>query len=335
MAIQFLILIGSLFVLTFGAEFLVRGAAGVARKLGVSTFFIGLTIVGFGTSTPELATGVTAALKARTDAAYSDVNIGNVVGSNIFNIAVILGITALICPIPIKVKQVRSEVLIVVATAFLPLAALVLGGEYPRWFGVVLVALLLGFLVRGYIQGRQEGSDETAAEAELEKELGLDKPGVLQRTPAQIGLILTGLVALAGGSYFLVDSAVTIARSFGISELVIALTIVSAGTSAPELFTSFVAALRKQSDISVGNILGSSIFNVLGILGVSTIVTPQVANKQVLYLDVPVMIVSSLALLPIMLRTARIGRVEGGVMLVGYLVYLGVLFFFAPGWFGG
>lgn len=321
------VLVVSLVVLTLGAEALVRGAAGVARSLGVSSFFIGLTIVGFGTSTPELATGLVAAWSGNPD-----INIGNVVGSNIFNIAVILGFTALLCPIPVRLEVVRKETLLVIAVAFVPLLAAA-GGALQRWEGALMVAALVWYVHRGYRQGRKEAKEEAArVERELETELGLrsDDP----RTPLRIAQIVVGLVLLVVGARFLTSSAVDIARALGVSELAIALTIVAAGTSAPELVTSLVAAVRKQSDISVGNILGSNIFNVLGILGVTTVVAPQRVKDQVLYLDTPVMLLASVALLPIMTSQARISRTEGAALLAGYGAYLVLLFLFAPGWFG-
>jgi len=320
------ILVGSLFLLTLGAEALVRGAAGIARSLGVSSFFIGLTIVGFGTSTPELATGLSAAWSGNPD-----INIGNVVGSNIFNIAVILGVTALLCPIPVRLEVVRRETLLVIAVAFIPLLA-ALGGSLQRWEGALMVAGLVWFVHRGYRAGRREAREESERlERELESELGIraDRP----RMGLRLAQIVAGLALLVVGARFLTSSAVDIARTLGVSELVIALTIVAAGTSAPELVTSLVAAVRKQSDISVGNILGSNIFNVLGILGITTTVAPQRVNQQVLWLDTPVMLLASIALLPIMTSQARISRAEGACLLVGYAAYLTVLFTLAPGWF--
>lgn len=321
------ILVVSLLVLTVGAESLVRGASGIARAMGVSSFFIGLTIVGFGTSTPELATGLTAAWSGNPD-----INIGNVVGSNIFNIAVILGVTALLCPIPVRLEVVRRETMLVIAVAFVPLIAAA-GGALQRWEGALMVAGLVWYLHRGYRAARKEARDERERlERELDSELGInpDRP----RTVLRLAQIAAGLVMLVVGARFLTSSAVDIARVLGVSELVIALTIVAAGTSAPELVTSLVAAVRRQSDISVGNILGSNIFNVLGILGVTTLVAPQRVRDQVLWLDTPVMIALSIALLPIVTSRARISRAEGAALLIAYGAYLSVLFLFAPSWFG-
>ncbi|MCC6697368.1 MAG: calcium/sodium antiporter [Candidatus Hydrogenedentes bacterium] len=321
-------LLASLLIMTLGAEVLVRGASALARKFGVSSFFIGLTIVGFGTSAPELATGITAALKG-----FSDINIGNVVGSNIFNLACTLGITALIAPIIVNARVVRSEVILVIATAFLPLLAGLTGRDITRLEGAVLTACFVAFLIRGYRNGRKE--DPKLAEGlahELEEELAV--PGV-KTVPAwlAIGLVVAGLALLVAGSHLLVQSSVAIARRFGVSELVIALTIVSAGTSAPELVTSLVAAVRKQPDISIGNILGSNIFNVLAILGITSLVKPQHVSDQVIWFDTPLLIVLSIACLPIMMSHHRISRSEGAVLFAFYIIYTLALYTVIPAWF--
>jgi cation:H+ antiporter len=319
-------LLCSLVILTLGAEALVRGATGIARRFGVSSFFIGLTIVGFGTSTPELATGITSTLKG-----YADINIGNVVGSNIFNIALILGFTALIAPIPVNTSVVRGEVWLVILTAFIPFVAILTGGEITRIEGLLMAAGLVAFLVRGYRSARAENR-ETGAEIakELDERLGAEAAGPFVRLPLAVAYVAFGLLMLVGGSNLLVDSSVQIARGLGVSELVISLTIISAGTSAPELVTSLVAALRKQSDISIGNILGSNIFNVLGILGITSIVRNQQVNSQVLWLDVPVMIGLSIACMPIMMSHRKISRIEGAFLLFVFLAYITALFTVVP-----
>lgn len=327
MLVNLLLLVLALVVLTIGAELLVRGAAAIARRLGVSSFFIGLTIVGFGTSAPELATGISSALRG-----HADINVGNVIGSNIFNIAMILGITALIRPIAVQLQIVRAETAIVICVACIPFATVVTGGRVTWWMGALMLAALFIYLWRGYLAGKRDGAAEAEAAQELEKELGIT-PARAARPLVSLLLIGMGLAALVGGSIVLVDSSVSIARSLGVSELVIALTIVSAGTSAPELVTSLVAAVRRQSDIAIGNILGSNIFNILGILGVTSMIKEQDITRQSLLLDTPVMIVASIALLPIMSSHAKISRTEGALLLVGYAAYVAVLFVFAPAWF--
>lgn len=320
----------SLVVLTGGAELLVRGAVSVARRFGLSSFFIGLTIVGFGTSTPELCTSLTAAARGSGDLA-----VGNVVGSNTFNIAVILGITALLSPIAIRLEVVRRELLVVMAVGLVPLVVAVSGGRIGRAAGAIMVVLLAVYLWRGYVVGRAQASEEeTAAERELEREFGATAAGWRGHGAVHGAMIVAGLALLVGGSWVLVYSASSIARGLGVSELVIGLTIVAAGTSAPELVTSLVAALRRQSDISVGNILGSNIFNILGILGLTCVVSPQQVSRQVLVLDLPVMLLASAVCLPIMFSGARISRSEGLMMLSGYTLYAYALFAWAPAWFG-
>jgi cation:H+ antiporter len=214
----------------------------------------------------------------------------------------------------------------VAAVSCLPFVALATGNTVTRWQGLAMVALLGAYLWRGYLSGRREESARQAElEAELEREVGLnpDKPA----SPVIALLsIAAGLALLVGGSFLLVRSASDIARGFGISELVIGLTVVALGTSAPELFTSVVAAIRKQSDIAVGNILGSNIFNILGILGITAAVSPQAIAPQVFRLDAPLMLATALLLAVFMRTGSKLSRVEGGVMLAGYVAYIAYLY---------
>jgi len=324
-----LVLLAALLLLTLGAEGLVRGATAIGRKLGLSSFFIGMTIVGFGTSTPELFTSLDAALAGK-----SDIAVGNVVGSNIFNIAAILGITALICPIPVQLGIVRKEVFVVIAVAVLPYLALLDNDRLGRAVGVVLFGLLVLHITLGYLAGKRDSARKTeAAIEELERETGAAARAWWTTTGASVLWIALGLGLLVWGSDLLVGSASSIARELGVSELAIALTIVSGGTSAPELFTSVVAAKRKQPDIAIGNVLGSNIFNVLGILGLTCVVAPQALAPQLFALDVPFLILLSLALLPIVTSAQRISRTEGIALLGAYVAYVVVLFSYAPAWF--
>jgi cation:H+ antiporter len=310
----------SLVALAIGAELLVRGAVAVARRAGLSSFFIGLTIVGFGTSTPELAATLRAALDGRTD-----LGIGNVIGSNIMNIAVILGATAVLRPIHVRLGQVRREVWVVIAVAFAPLLALTAGQHLVRWHGAMLLAGLSVFLVWGYRRGRAEAA-QTEAVAELLGDPPVPAGKRRLSLALAIPLVFTGLGVLVWASGLLVESASAIARGFGVSELAIGLTIVAAGTSAPELVTSLVAAARGQSDVAVGNVLGSNVFNVLGILGTSCVVVPQAVPARALWLDTPVMLVVSVALLPLLSTGSRLSRGEGVALLLGYAVYASALF---------
>ncbi len=330
-----LLLILSLVLLTAGAEVLVRGAVVLALRLGVSSFFVGLTIVGFGTSAPELATGIAAGLDGKPD-----IVMGNVVGSNILNIALILGLASLVRPTPVRTSLVKAEVIAVIAISFVVWILAYTGGGMTRVEGAALFAILILFLIRGYIVGRREGADvdpvvETIAHT-------ADDPTPAQPTLRQrlgksplfnLSLVLVGLVTLTLSSRLLVDSASSIARTLGVSELVIALTIVAGGTSMPELATSVMAAIRKQSDIAVGNILGSNIFNLCCILGIVSMIAPPSVSEQILWLDAPVMLVLSLALLPILFTGSRISRAEGLVLLTAVVVYTVALFTVAPKWF--
>lgn len=319
-----LLLLGSLAALVTGAAMLVRGAAGIGERLGLSSLFIGLTLVGCGTSMPELAASLAASARGEPTLA-----VGNVLGSNVFNVAFILGLTAFLCPIHVQFAAIRREVWVVVATAVLPFAALLSGGRLERWFGALLLGGLVLYLGFAYRAGRREqGEDARRVAEELKSELGLPRTG--GPSALALGLLVAfGVVALVLGSIGMVHSASLLARHLSVSELAIGLTVVAAGTSSPELFTSVVAALRKQPDIAVGNVLGSNIFNVLGILGLTSLIEPQEVAARALRLDVPVMLAASLALVPIAWSGARISRVEGGLLLLGYVVYVAVQFAWA------
>lgn len=326
-----LLLFGSLIVLVFGAEVLVRGASGLAIRLAVSSFFIGLTIVGFGTSTPELATSVVAAIQD-----FDDIAVGNVLGSNIFNIAMVLGVTAVIAPVAVKLHMVRQEVVIVLLVSLVPFAAWLTGGVLPRWMGAALLLGLVAYVYRGYRLGRREGvDDDPSLRRKLDDVTPIPATRWTTSWAVQIAFILAGLALLVIGSSMLVDASVSIARKMGISELVIGLTVVAVGTSAPELFTSLVATVRRQGDIAVGNILGSNIFNILGILGLTCLVQPQVLKQQTLWLDLPFMVLLSAACIPIMASGGKISRGEGGALVAVYVGYIVLLLTAAPGWFAG
>lgn len=327
----------SLVLLTVGAEALVRGSVVLALRLGVSSFFIGLTIVGFGTSAPELATGIAAGLDNKPD-----IVIGNVVGSNILNVALILGAASLITPTPVKTRLVRAEVAVVIAISALAWLLAYTGRHVTRVEGALLIAILLIHLVRGYFVGRREGADpdstvEAIAHETDDAEPASASPSWRRRMAKSAlfngALVLVGLAILTLSSRLLVDSASSIARSLGVSELAIALTIVAGGTSMPELATSVMAAFRKQADIAVGNILGSNIFNLCGILGVVSLIAPPTVSEQVLWLDAPVMLALAVALVPILFTGARISRGEGLALLAVVVLYTVTLFTLAPRWF--
>jgi len=296
------LLLGGLVGLFLGGEALVRGAVGGARRLAIPPLLIGLTVVGFGTSTPELLVSVDAALRG-----VPDIAIGNIVGSNIGNILLIVGLSALIWPIRVLGGTLARDtaVMMAAAVALIPLFWL---GEMGRLSGAVLVAGLAAYLVRAY---RQPGPD-----------LVIHDPSPVMPLWRAAVWVVVGLGALMLGARLLVDGAVSIARDFGVSEAFIGLTIVAIGTSLPELATSLIAALRRQSEIAIGNIVGSNIFNVLGILGVTALIAPIPVAGRFLTFDLPVMIAASAVLTALLLLRPSIGRATGLGLLLAYAVYV-------------
>jgi cation:H+ antiporter len=318
-----LTLVLSLVVVTLGAEALVRGASSLARRAGVSPLFIGLTIVGFGTSTPELGASL-----AATFAGSSDVAVGNVVGSNIFNVAVILGLTAIFRPIRIQLVALRRDLGVAILAACLPWLAVTSGGVIPRWLGGAFLVAQVVYLLGAYRAARNDSADQqriAAAEVDSALALAPRSSSLGERTWVQVVLVLAGLAFLTIGSRVFVHSALQLARAHGISELVIGLTIVAAGTSLPELVTSIVAAVRRSTDIAVGNVIGSNIFNMFGILGISAAVSPQAVPQLVLLRDTPIMLAATVALIPILRTGGVMSRREGALLLVAYAAYLATM----------
>ncbi len=308
------------FCLIGGAELLVRGASRLAAAVGISPLVIGLTVVAFGTSAPELAVSVLSA-----SAGQADIAVGNVVGSNIFNVLFILGLSALITPLVVAQQVVRLEVPLMVGTAML-LPLLALDGRLGRLDGLLLFGGILVYTVWSIRRSRQETA---AVQEEYDWEFGAQadpapKPGGTWR---QLGLIVAGLVLLVAGSNWLVDGAVAIARAFGVSELIIGLTIIAAGTSMPEVATSIMASIRGERDIAVGNVVGSNIFNILAVLGLTSLVSPVgvTVSATAMAFDIPVMIAVSVACLPIFFTGHRIARWEGGLFFGLYLAYTSYL----------
>ena len=306
------VLILGLVALTFGAEGLVRGSASLAIRLGLTPLIIGLTIVAFGTSTPELVVSLGASLNNQ-----ADISIGNVVGSNIFNIGIILGLTALLCPVKVSLQVIKHDCPIMIAVSLFALF-LITEGTISRLAGIVLFTVLVAYTGFTIWLAKKEVS------AEIERQFQDGVPSQSKSLYIDLLFIVGGLLLLVAGSHLLVVSATDIARFIGISEAVIALTIIAAGTSMPELATSLVAALRYQPDIAVGNVVGSNIFNILGILGVSSIAKPLSATG-ITGLDLWVMVAFAIALLPMMYTELKLQRWEGGLLLVGYVVYIWVL----------
>jgi len=298
-------------LLYVGGEALVRGAAGLALRIGLTPLAVGLTVVAFGTSCPELAVSMSAALEGR-----GDVSMGNVVGSNIANIGLILGLTALIKPINVHLQLLRFDVplMVAVSVAFvLSVSDRTLG----RTEGAFLVLGLILYVLVVLRLARQEGK---AVHAEYAAELAEDVPKV-GNLATQLALIAAGLVMLVLGGRLFVDGAVALARMLEISEAVIGLTVVAIGTSLPELSASLVAAFRGHSDIAVGNIVGSNLFNILSILGITGLVKP-IVFPGIDGVDFAVMLMMCLALFPLLWTGNRLNRFEGAILLLGYAAYL-------------
>ncbi len=298
-------------MLYFGAEWLVRGGAGLGLLLGLSPLVIGLTIVAFGTSAPELGVSLSSALRGQGDIAA-----GNVVGSNICNIGLILGLAALISPVHVQPQLLRRDVPLMVAASGV-LVWLLWSGTVTRWQGGLLVAALVAYLTYSVMEARRH----PAPLPEEAEEAVSHAPQSVWRS---IGLVVLGLVVLVFGSQLFVDGAVRIARLLGMSEAMIGLTIVSIGTSLPELASTVVAAVRGHSGIAVGNVVGSNLFNILSIIGLTSVVTPLHATG-ITPVDLLVMLSFAIAVWPLAWTGARFNRLEGTGLILAYAFYLGWL----------
>lgn len=313
---MYLWLILGLATLVVGGEFLVRGAVGIAKKFHISTLVIGMTVVSFGTSAPELMVSLNAAAEG-----HSAIAVGNVIGSNIANLALVLGLTVLIFPI---VVDRNSKV---IDWPFMMFASLlfyffVIDFTIERWEGAVLFAFLVAFTVFLVWNSRKATKKEIAAQVDEEDdEIAKVKDNSLLST----GFLILGLVALYFGAEWLLEGAVGIATSFGMEERVIAVTIVAFGTSVPELVTSAVAAFRQQTDISVGNLIGSNIFNIMAVVGLTATVQPMELvgeDRNLVSFDMWWVLAIAAVLLPIMLIGKKIGRFKGALLLGSYIVYI-------------
>jgi cation:H+ antiporter len=308
------ILIG-LVLLVVGGELLVRGAVSSAKALGVSPLLIGLTLVGFGTSTPELVTSVTAALQDSPGIA-----VGNVVGSNTANILLILGVSAIIYPMAVDPKGFKRDAVMLVVAALAGLAV-VLYGFMNAIVGAIFIAALIAYIVYVYLQERT-APDEAALVAEHRAE---DAPKGPSNMVLSIGMAVVGIAITIFGARFLVDGASGLAKGFGVSDTIIGLTIVAVGTSMPELITSVMAAIRKHSDVAYGNIIGSNIYNILFILGATSIIQPIQIPEQIAQFDIWVMLAAT-ALLVFFARSGfKLQRWEGFAFLGAYVAYTAYL----------
>ena len=304
--------VAGLAALTFGGDFLVRGASDIAARFGVSPLLIGLTLVGFGTSTPELVTSLQAAFNNSPGIA-----VGNVVGSNIANILLILGITALIRPFPVGAAAFRRDGAMLVIASLMCLGV-VLTGALSLTFGVVFVIVLLGYVLFSVVQER------TAKTADAAPETVKAKPstaGFLKDS----AFVVAGLILVILGARWLVGGSITLAGILGVPDTVIGLTVVAVGTSLPELVTSMAAAWRGKGDLAFGNIIGSNIFNVLFILGATAIIKPIPVPPVIAAVDIWVMLAATAALVVVAVSSWRVTRLEGGLLLGGYIGYTAFL----------
>lgn len=316
MTTSILFVIG-LVLLILGAESLVRGASRVAALLGVSPLVIGLTVVAFGTSSPELVVSIQSSMIGQ-----SDIALGNIVGSNIFNVLFILGISAIIAPLTVSQQLVRLDVPIMILVSILTLI-FSYSGKISSIEGIILflgVVSYTGFLI---FQSRREG----VVQQEYIREFGIHNENKMRGVTVNVIFIAGGLLLLVIGSRWFLNGAVFLARSFGISEFVIGLTLVAAGTSLPEVATSIVAAIRGERDIAVGNVVGSNIFNILAVLGLSAVFAPGGINvsSSALHFDIPVMIAVAVACLPIFFTGNVIARWEGLLFFGYYSAYVAYL----------
>ena len=306
--------------LYYGADFLVKGGVCLARKAGVSPLVIGLTLVAYATSAPELVVSVSAAWSGN-----ADISLGNIVGSNIFNIAFILGLCACITPVSVNRQLLRFDAPVMVGTAILLTIFYFSAHGLNRIQGGVFLLGIIAYTVWSVYASKKEeneGNKELIQEAEEKENEEIGKKEL--SLAVSLGLIVLGFAALIFGAKIFLLSAVFFARLLHLSEAVIGLTIVAAGTSLPELATSVVAAIKKENDIAIGNVMGSNIFNILGILGITPIVRPLV-NTTIDWADLGMMIFCSIALLPIMRTGWKISRKEGIFFLLIYCCYTAYL----------
>lgn len=308
-----LYLIAGSVLLYYGAEYLVRGAVMLSKKAGISPLVIGLTVVAFGTSAPEMVVSASAAWVGK-----SDISLGNILGSNICNIGLIMGLSALIKPLKNDKSLLKFDI------PFLCLISLVLAGIWyyvgviGRAAALLFLAGIIFYIIRSIRVGKQSNNEDDIPDEVKEKE-----EGVIARHPLFFSILfcIGGLIALVLGGNFFVEGAVRIARMLHVSEAVIGLTLIALGTSLPELATSLVAAIKGESEIAVGNVVGSNMFNILAIMGVTPLIAP-VAAQDIKLIDFGVMLAFTFALIPIILTGKQTGRVKGFLLFLGYGLYI-------------
>ena len=295
-------------MLFYGAEFIVKGGSQLARYFGLSPIVIGLTVVAFGTSLPELVVSIVAAIGGS-----SPIAIGNVVGSNIANVGLVLGVSSLIFPIKINLSQIKNDLIIYIFVCLM-FSAFCMNGSISRQEGLILFLSVLIYTWYSFYYSSSKNNDED----------------VNDKNPSNLRmlfiLIISGITLLSFGANLFVKGAIDIARYFGISEIVIGMTIVALGTSLPELATSVIASFRKEHAISIGNIVGSNLFNLLSVIGIVSLVSPIESPKEILFFEIPYMIIYGLILFPIGMLKQPIHRSTAAFLLIGYLLFIYQLF---------
>ncbi|MEE9166065.1 MAG: calcium/sodium antiporter [Candidatus Neomarinimicrobiota bacterium] len=299
-----ILLLGGALLLYVGGEFLVRGGSRMARLLGISPMVAGLTVVAFGTSLPELVVSLVAALEGREAIA-----VGNVIGSNIANVGLIVGLSAIVFHVAVSGKRFLRDMNIMLGVTVL-FGVMLLDGYVARWEGLALFVGIIAYTYYRIVAGKGDSASS-------------GKPGTV---PANLALLVFGTLGLAFGAKMFVDGASQLARTLGVAELVIGLTVVAYGTSLPELATSLVAAFRRESDISIGNIIGSNLFNMMGVIGLVSLVSPLTVDREVFTFELPIMIAFSLALYPVLVMKKRISKLYALALFLGYVTFLITLF---------
>lgn len=301
-------ILGGLVLLAAGAEGLVRGSSGIALRLGVTALVVGLTVVAFGTGSPELFLGIQAAR-----AGDSDIALGNVVGSNISNIALVLGFAALVRPLHVRSQLIRREVPLMIGATVL-LAVMLLDGRLGRLEGALLVFGAVAYTLFSYVSARRAGREVAEEFDEALRDTG-------RPTWVHALMLAAGLGALLLGADMLLSGAVSVATRLGISKVVIGLTVIAVGTSLPELATSVASALRGEADVAFGNVIGSNVLNIMAVLGTVALIRPfDIEGLRVV--DLGLMVATAALLLPLMWRGSVLNRWEGAILLLGYLVYM-------------
>ncbi|MBR2626045.1 MAG: calcium/sodium antiporter [Lentisphaeria bacterium] len=301
--------IAGIALLYYGAEYLIKGGVSIALKLKVPALVIGLTLVAFGTSAPELVVSIDATLKGS-----GDISIGNVLGSNICNIALILGLSAVIAPLTVQKKLYRFDLPLLTVTSILMVVFCLLSGGITRWQGGIFFAGILTYTIYSIYAGKKSGADD--------EDVSSSK---IYSYAVSALFVAGGLIGLVAGAKLFVNAAIFIARAGGISDAVIGLTVVALGTSLPELATSVVAACKGEQDIAIGNVIGSNIFNILCILGIAPLISP-IHAPEINWIDLGTMIFLTVSLFPIMRTNWKISRAEGAFLLLIYIAYTAYLF---------